>query len=408
MRRRRGGGRTGGAARRAGRAARGAAEPPAEPAEPPAETAEPPAETGAGPDEFGETYDADPAVIEQALFDATLLPEDPVAEQVALAAFARADDPVDQDLALECWQNNGCDTGTGGELTVAYVEPFGENVYREMSKMEFILQALTYPEIGEIIYKSANVFSSSPGDPLADFQSVIAQGADVIVNFPDIGDQYLPVFQEATAAGIPVATYAWGYVTGPGENYSTVVGEDTCALGEAFAQQINDNVGSGKIALMGGTPGNPLSASWQECERAALNPEIEIVGTYDTNWVPARSAGGDGEPPRGSPGPEGHQLRVLGRNGARRPAGHRGGGHPDRPGLDDADRRAHSRLHGRRAERAEPPDLLRECGRQLADPHVADGGHDAAQGLHAAADDRVPDRVQGQLGGEPVRRGPTR
>jgi ABC-type sugar transport system substrate-binding protein len=265
------------------------AEPPAEPAEPPAEPAEPPAEPAepAGPDEYGETYDADPAVIEQALFDATLLPADPAGQQVALAAFARADDPVDQDLALECWQNNGCDTGTGGELTVAYVEPFGENVYREMSKMEFILQALSYPEIGEIIYKSANVFSSTPGDPLADFRSVIAQGADVIVNFPDIGDQYLPVFQEATAAGIPVATYAWGYVTGPGENYSTVVGEDTCALGEAFAQQINDNVGSGKIALMGGTPGNPLSASGQECERAALNPEIEIVGTYDTNWVPA-------------------------------------------------------------------------------------------------------------------------
>src|SRR5688500_3071417 len=63
------------------------AEPPAEPAEPPAETGEPPAETGAAPagaDEYGETYDADPAVIEQALFDATLLPEDPVAEQVAL------------------------------------------------------------------------------------------------------------------------------------------------------------------------------------------------------------------------------------------------------------------------------------------------------------------------------------
>ena len=88
----------------------------------------------------------------------------------------RADNPVDQDLALECWQNNGCDTGSGGDLTVAYVEPFGENVYREMSKMEFILQALTYPEIGEIIYKSSNVFSSSPGDPLADFRSVDLTG----------------------------------------------------------------------------------------------------------------------------------------------------------------------------------------------------------------------------------------
>ena len=50
---------------------------------------------------------------------------------------------------------NGCATGTGGKLTVAYVEGFGENVYRQVSKMEFILQALTYPQIGHIIYSSA-------------------------------------------------------------------------------------------------------------------------------------------------------------------------------------------------------------------------------------------------------------
>lgn len=254
----------------------------------PADTAAP-AETGAaaGPDEYGEVYDADPAVIEQALFDAELLPTDPVQRQVALAAFARADDPVDLDLALKCWQENGCDTGTGGELTAAYLEPFGENVYREMSKMEFILQALTYPEIGQIIYTSSKAFTSTPSDPLADFRSAIAQGADVIVSYPDIGDAYLPVYTEATEAGIPVSTYAWGYVTGPGENYTTVVGEDTCALGQAFAEIMNEQVGSGKIALLGGTPGNPLSAAWQECEKAALNPEIEVVGTYDTYWVAA-------------------------------------------------------------------------------------------------------------------------
>jgi ribose transport system substrate-binding protein len=269
--------------------------PPAEPAEPPAE---PPAESAAtgeatdtgageaaGPDEYGETYDADPAIIEQALFDASLLPTDPAQKQVALAAFARADDPVDYDLALQCWKNNGCDTGSGGDLTAAYLEPFGENVYREMSKMEFILQALTYPEIGHIIYTSSKAFTSTPSDPLADFRSAIAQGADVIVSYPDIADGYLPVYKEATDAGIPVSTYAWGFVTGPGENYTTVVGEDTCALGQAFAQIMNEQVGSGEIALMGGTPGNPLSASWQKCEKEALNPEIKVVGTYDTYWV---------------------------------------------------------------------------------------------------------------------------
>ena len=37
----------------------------------------------------------------------------------------------------------------------------------------------------------------------------------MIVNYPDVGDNYLPAFKEATEAGIPVSTYAWGYVTGP-------------------------------------------------------------------------------------------------------------------------------------------------------------------------------------------------
>jgi ABC-type sugar transport system substrate-binding protein len=107
----------------------------------------------------------------------------------------------------------------------------------------------------------------------------------VIVSYPDIADGYLPVYQEATEAGIPVSTYAWGLVTGPGENYVTVVGEDTCALGEAFAEIINEQVGSGKVAFLGGFAGNPLSEGWQKCEEPALNPEIEVVGSFPTNWV---------------------------------------------------------------------------------------------------------------------------
>ncbi len=54
-------------------------------------------------------------------------------------------------------------------------------------------------------------------------------------------------------------------MTGPGENYNTVVGEDVCQLGKDFADIMNTEVGSGQIALLGGTPGNPLSAGWQKC-----------------------------------------------------------------------------------------------------------------------------------------------
>ncbi len=241
--------------------------------------------TGKG---FGEVYAAKASTLKQALFKASLLPANKAARNIALAGLGRADRKVNYNLALQCWKNNGCSTGTGGKLTVAYIEQFGENVFRQMSKMEFILQALTYPQVGKIIYKSAH---SDLNQGIADFKAAIAQKVSLIVTYPDFGDAMLPVMKEATQAGIPVASYAWGYVTGPGTNYLTVVGEDTCKLGKAYAQIMNTQVKSGNIAFLGGFPGNPLSLSWQKCEQAALNPNIHVVANEPTNWDPSKVQG---------------------------------------------------------------------------------------------------------------------
>jgi ABC-type sugar transport system substrate-binding protein len=233
---------------------------------------------------YGEVYVAKASTLKKTLFKATLLPKNQMARDITLAGLGRADRKVNYALALKCWKNNGCSTGTGGKLTVAYIEQFGENVYRQMSRMEFILQALTYPSVGKIIYKSAH---SNLTQGIADFKAAIAQHVSLIVSYPDFGDAMLPVMKEATDAGIPVATYAWGYVTGPGTNYLTVVGEDTCALGKTYAYVMNQQVKSGNIAFLGGFPGNPLSAGWQKCEKPALNPNIHVVATEPTNWDPS-------------------------------------------------------------------------------------------------------------------------
>jgi ribose transport system substrate-binding protein len=234
---------------------------------------------------YGEVYKAKASTLAHTLFKATLLPANPVSRNIALAGLGRADRKVNYDLALRCWKNNGCSTGTKGKLTVAYIEQFGENVYRQMSKMEFILQALTYPQVGKIIYKSAH---SDLNQGIADFKAAIAQKVSLIVSYPDFGDAMAPVMKEATDAGIPVATYAWGYVTGPGKNYLTVVGEDTCKLGQAYAQVMNTQVRSGNIAFLGGFPGNPLSLGWQKCEQPALNSNIKVVANEPTNWDPSK------------------------------------------------------------------------------------------------------------------------
>jgi ribose transport system substrate-binding protein len=234
---------------------------------------------------YGEVYKAKATTLKKTLFNATLLPKNPTSRNIALAGLGRADRKVNLALALRCWKQNTCSTGTGGKLTVAYIEQFGENVYRQMSHMEFILQALTYPQVGKIIYKSAH---SDLNQGIADFKAAIAQKVSLIVTYPDYGDAMLPVMKEATDAGIPVATYAWGYVTGPGKNYLTVVGEYTCNLGKAFAAAMNTQVKSGDIAFMGGFPGNPLSEGWQKCEKPALSSNIDVVATEPTNWDPSK------------------------------------------------------------------------------------------------------------------------
>jgi ribose transport system substrate-binding protein len=238
--------------------------------------------TGRG---FGEVYAAKASTLKHTLFKATLLPKNKVARNIALAGLGRADRKVNEALALRCWRNNGCTTGTGGRLHVAYLEQFGENVYRQMSKMEFILQALTYREVGRITYSSARVDFNKA---FADWRAAIAQGVDLIVTYPDFGDAMIPVMKQAHDAGIPVATYAWGYVSDPGKNYLTVVGEDTCALGKTFAYVMNNQVKSGDIAFLGGFPGNPLSEGWQKCEEPALRSAVDVAAKEPTNWDPSR------------------------------------------------------------------------------------------------------------------------
>jgi ABC-type sugar transport system substrate-binding protein len=259
----------------------------------PAETGA--ADTGAGAEgenpfgatltdgEFGETYNPDPALVEQALGGVASLPEDPMERDIMLAGIARASQEVDEAKALECWKNNGCDTGTGGDITVGLADGFGGNVARQLFKMEFILQALTYPDIGKIIYTDANLDTQKA---ISDVRSMIAQGVDVIVSYPDAADALLPAYRAATEQGIQVALWANAGIGEPGTDYLTFSGTDQCAIGQAYAEVMNEALpDGGQIAFLGGTPGNTQSPQWQECEREALNPNIEVVATADTGWT---------------------------------------------------------------------------------------------------------------------------
>lgn len=244
---------------------------------------------GSGPlAQYGESTDADPALVEKAMGPVQDVPE------IVLAAIARANQDLDQatiDKALECWNATECDTGTGGDVVMGYADGGGLNVWRQVTRMEAILQALTYPEIGKILFRDAK-WDPDPSVAAGDIRFLIQAGVDFIIGYPDQGTNIADAILEAHDAGIPYTTYSAGWVglpdqegaLVPGQDYLSVVGEDLCALGKSFAQVINDGVGSGTVGLMGGTPGNALSLGWERCYEKALAPSIKTLGPADTFW----------------------------------------------------------------------------------------------------------------------------
>lgn len=226
-----------------------------------------------------EHYNAKPALLQKA-FGTTKGISKPV-----LAAVYRAGLPVTGSklkLALKCWKENVCETGTGGKFTVALADGFGENVWREVTHMEFVLGALTYPEVGKIIYVSGQ---NNTQKQISDFRSLIAQKVDLIIGFPDAGAAMLPSYREAVKRGIVVVPYTSTPGGTAGKDYTSFVSEDLCKLGKNFAGVLNQQVKSGQVAFLGGTPGNGLSKAWQACETPALNKSIQVVGKADTNWT---------------------------------------------------------------------------------------------------------------------------
>ncbi|HZD22804.1 MAG TPA: substrate-binding domain-containing protein, partial [Acidimicrobiia bacterium] len=245
---------------------------------------------------------ADPALIEKAL--GPVEPSDEASWNIILASIARANQDLDQatiDKAMECWQNQVCETGTGGDLVMGYADGGGDqvNVWRAVSHMEAILQALTYDDIGAIVSTAANF----EGDPAVnDIRFLIQYPVDFIVGYPDWGTYLSPVLMEAHDAGIPYVSFSAGWVglpdqegaLTPGEDYLTVVGEDLCDLGDSFAEVLNENVDGGKVGMLGGTPGNALTLGWQRCAVDSLaeggsqlvNPPPDAnTTTGDTFWL---------------------------------------------------------------------------------------------------------------------------
>lgn len=203
-----------------------------------------------------------------------------VQEAFRRASIELTDEQVDK--AFECWSNTTCEIGDG-ETTLGIAEAYGQNQWRKISKMEVILQALTYPDIGKII------FTDAQGD-LAKFQSNVrslaSQGAKAIVSYNDFGAAALPAFQAAQQQGAKISTYVGPVPDAPTSQLANQVHGDVCAVGEEMAKVAQEDLGlAGEVAILNGTPGNPQGATWNKCFEDALSGDLSVGAKQDTDWT---------------------------------------------------------------------------------------------------------------------------
>ena len=228
---------------------------------------------------------ADPSLVEKALGPITPPAGDP-GWDIVLASIARAEQNLPDDViakAMECWNAAECDTGSGGDLVMGYADGGGHvNVWRGVTHMEAILQALTYPEIGTIV-STEGLWQLDPAVHQSQFDFLLQYPVDFIVGYPDFPEMVFEKIAAAEAAGIPYVPFSGGWVglpgvhdfaLTPGEDYTAVVGEDLCALGNSFSDILNEGVGDGEIGVLGGTTGNALSLGWQQCHIPSFGGQV--------------------------------------------------------------------------------------------------------------------------------------
>ncbi|MGD9955907.1 MAG: substrate-binding domain-containing protein [Candidatus Nanopelagicales bacterium] len=212
-------------------------------------------------------------------------------DPLIVEALTRASQPLTDaqlDTAFQCWSTNSCDVPGGGDITVGIADGFGDNTWRKLSKMEAILQALTYPEVGKIVYTNA---SGDLAKMQSNVRSLSAQGAQVILTYDDFGPAMTPGFAAAQSAGATVASYVGPVPDAPTSAVALQVTSDVCAVGTAMADKTAELLGSagGDIAFFNGTPGNPQGQAWNKCaedQLASKYPNVKVVAKEDTNWTP--------------------------------------------------------------------------------------------------------------------------
>lgn len=172
------------------------------------------------------------------------------------------------------------------DIVVGISDGYG-NPSRQIFKKIVELEAAKCPLVKEVIY------TDGQGDPqktIGNVNSLVAQGANVIVANADFGASELPAFQAATNAGAKVVLWLSEPGGEAGKDYEEYVHFDTKDVGVQQAKWLGEQLGGeGNVLFFGGPAGNPFSTEMFEAfksELATSYPGVKILEDdfVATNW----------------------------------------------------------------------------------------------------------------------------
>lgn len=180
-------------------------------------------------------------------------------------------------------------------IKVAFADGFGGNSWRKTTRAIFEAEAAKCDNITDIIYTDAQADTQKA---IADINSLVAQGVNVIVSFTDGGEALLPTVKKATEAGVKFVSIVACPGGEPGVDYVDCVSENVDTYGYGLAKWTIDQMGgTGNLLMTGGQAGNPYSQAVYDGVVRAVEESPGIVllneqlgNTFvDTGWEPGKT-----------------------------------------------------------------------------------------------------------------------
>ena len=174
-------------------------------------------------------------------------------------------------------------------MKIGISDGFGGNIWRQTAVEELKDEAGKCPNVTEILYTNGN------GDPVktnSDINSLVAQGVDILLVFPDFGEAQLPAMRNAMKMGVTVIPWQATLGGTPGKDYTAnlrVATPEITKMWVDWLAKVLPEGGNG--VLLGGTPAAKSSNNFLEGIKNAIKkyPKIKLLDeSYIVcNWNPA-------------------------------------------------------------------------------------------------------------------------